>query len=122
MRELSKLRFILFFSLLSSCISEDGIYIEVDNLSDQVVKDVKIQTTDQKSFIEFDSITAQERIEVFLDMKATLGDGGYIINFTWENGNEYKTGGGYYTNGNALDRKILFKIENDTVLVSTPIF
>lgn len=121
-KNLLHFNYILFFLLFSSCIPEEGIYVEVRNITDNVVKDIKVFTSDQQSFIEFDSIRPQKSMEKFLDMRSTSeSDGIYIMKFTI-NRNEYKTGGGYYTNGSSLDKKIIFTIKNDTVLVDTPLF
>lgn len=51
----------------------------------------------------------------------SASDGGYMLEFRRRNGMEVKTGGGYYTNGASLDRKITFIIKNDTVLVEIPL-
>lgn len=122
MKESLKFTFIFFF-IFNSCISEEGIYVEVTNISDKVVKDIKVFTSDQKSFVNFDNMRSQSSTEKFLDMSNTTeSDGGYMINFIRENGSEHTSGGGYYTNGSPMDRKIHFTIKNDTVLVNTPLF
>ena len=44
--------------------------------------------------------------------------GGYVLEYTMENGDMFETGGGYYTNGGSLDSWIRFEINQDTTLVS----
>lgn len=111
----------LFFLIFSSCniFSENRIKVEIKNLSEKTVENIKVYTSDKKAILKFDEVKPGKSIENFLNMtNTTNSDGSYIIEFRRRNGILVKSGGGYYTNGSPTNKKIVFLIKNDTVLVS----
>ena len=115
---MKKLIFTILLLTLTSCNSgKNGITAEIKNSSDKTIRNV-IFSSDQNTKLEFDKIEPNQSVEKFLDMTDNhKGDGTYILRFERENGKKEHTGGGYYTNGGSLDRKVEYEIKNDTILM-----
>lgn len=116
--------FCFLFLIISACdFPKNGINVEIRNLSDKTVEDIKVYTSDNRATLKFEEIKPGESVEKLLNMNNTANsDGSYVLELRRQNGTLAKSGGGYYTNGGALDRKIIFLIKNDTVLVDFPLF
>lgn len=98
---------------------ENGIELEIKNNSDKAISDIKFTTSENLSSIHFKTINPDENVSDFLNMNENKSDGGYILEFTRINGKRETSGVGYYTNGGSLDSRVIFKIENDTVIATT---
>ena len=117
---MKKLIAIVLTLTLSSCYligRGNGIDFEIKNNSDSPITNVKFYTTEKLKIAEFDRIEPNEKVSDFLTMKNNQSDGAYVLEFTRSNGKKENSGGGYYTNGGALDRWVEFSIESDTTLV-----
>src|SRR5690554_1150766 len=106
--------FVLFF-FVSCNSSKNGIDVEIINSSDETVSNVTFYTFGSK--LVFDKIESNEKVIGFLDMTNTKGDGSYTLTFIDKNKEKKQIARGYYTNGGSLDRKVIYEIKNDTVLV-----
>lgn len=106
------------FLILTNCINSDQIQVEVHNRSKDVLTDITVYASSRPDsnayFVK--KLKEGEMRSGFLDMKHTVGDGGYGLLFKRSTGIEESYGFGYYTNGSPLNRKVLFYIEPDTVL------
>ena len=98
---------------------ENGIELEIENNSDQAISDIKFTTSENLNSIDFETINPDVNVSDFLSMKNNKSDGSYILKFTRKNGKRETSGAGYYTNGGSLDSRIIFQIENDTVIAKT---
>lgn len=116
--QMKKLISILFLLTLTSChYGKNGILVEIKNKSDRTIHNVTF-SSDANTKLEFERIEPNESVEKFLDMTNNQkGDGSYGLIFQRENGNKEQTGGGYYTNGASLDRKVVCEVRNDTILM-----
>ncbi len=109
---------ILILTLISCNYGKNGITAEIKNSSDKTIQNV-IFSSDKNTKLEFDKIEPNQTVKKFLDMTNNQkGDGAYGLSFERENGKEEHTGGGYYTNGGSLDRKVKCEIKNDTILIN----
>lgn|SRR5690554_3260278 len=107
----------LIFILVSCNSGKNGIDVEIKNSSEVPVNDA-VFFTFGNSKLFFDKIEPNQKITKFFDMTDTpKSDGSYTLTFTDKNGKKQLIGGGYYTNGGSLDRKVIYEITNDTVLV-----
>ncbi|WP_318343734.1 hypothetical protein [Flagellimonas baculiformis] len=115
---MKKLISILLLLTLTSChFGRNGILVEIKNASDGTIHNVTF-SSDANTKLEFERIEPNESVEKFLDMTHNQkGDGSYGLIFQRENGNKEQTGGGYYTNGGSLDRKVVCEVKNDTILM-----
>lgn len=94
----------------------NGIKFEIINNSRESIYNVKFYTSEKFEVATFDEISSEEKREDFLNMRKNKSDGEYILEFTQKDKLK-KINTGYYTNGGALDEKLIFQIEKDTVLV-----
>jgi hypothetical protein len=109
---------ILVLLIISSChFGKNGILVEIKNTSGETIHNVTF-SSDRKTKLEIEKIKPNESVEEFLDMTNNQkGDGSYGLIFERANGKKERTGGGYYTNGGSLDRKVVCEIKKDTVLI-----
>lgn len=108
---------VLLLTLISCNSGKNGITAEIKNSSDKTIRNV-IFSSDQNTKVEFDKIEPNQTVEKFLDMTDNhKGDGHYGLRFEHSDGKVEQTGGGYYTNGGSLDRKVVCEIKNDTILM-----
>ncbi|WP_127139604.1 hypothetical protein [Flagellimonas marinaquae] len=109
---------ILVLLIMSSChFGKNGILVEIKNTSNETIHNVTF-SSDRKTKLEIEKIKPNESVEEFLDMTNNQkGDGSYELIFERENGKKEQTGGGYYTNGGSLDRKVICEIKKDKVLI-----
>jgi hypothetical protein len=117
-----KLTLLIIIALtLNSCylFRENGIEFEIENNSDTPISDVKFTTSEYLNSVDFTIINSDEKVSDFLKMSKNKLDGNYVLKFTRENGKKEIIGSGYYTNGSPLDSRVNFKIEKDTVFVTT---
>lgn len=105
----------LIFIFISCNSGKNGIDVEVINSSDETVSNVTFYTFGSE--LVFDKIESNQKITGFLDMTDTKGDGSYTLTFINENKEKKQITAGYYTNGGSLERKVIYEIKNDTVLV-----
>ena len=112
---------LIVITSLTSChfFSGNGIEVKIENNSRTLITDVEFTTTENLNSIKINQIEPGESINDFLNMKDNQSDGGYILNFKTANGEIKQSGAGYYTNGGSLDNRIIFLIENDTVIART---
>jgi len=110
-----------FVLSLGSCyfFQENGIEVVIENNSDNAVSNIMFSTTENLSPIQYKSLETGETRTDFFKMKDHRTDGSYVLTFTRSHGKMEKIGAGYYTNGISLDRRMLFIIENDTVITRT---
>ena len=103
---------------LNSCFQSEGSGIEfyIENNSDFAITDVKFTTSENLASKQFEIIEPNQGVSDFLSMKENVSDGSYVLEFTRYNGKRDSIGAGYYTNGGALDDKLEFKIQNDTII------
>ena len=116
---MKKLIIITLILTLNSCLlfKENGIEMKIKNNSSEPITNVEFTTTEKLEIIKIDKIEPNESVTEFLSMKKNKSDGAYSLTFTRANGKKEITGGGYYTNGGALDHWVDFKVENDTTIV-----
>jgi len=105
----------LIFIFVSCNSGKNGIDVEIINSSDETVSSVIFYTFGSE--LVFDKIKSNQKVAGFLDMTNTKGDGSYTLTFIDENKEKKQIAGGYYTNGGSLERKVIYEIKNDTVLV-----
>lgn len=112
---------IILIISLTSChfFSGNGIEFEIENNSKTAITDVEFTTSENLNSIKINKIEPGESVNDFLNMEDNQSDGGYILNFKTANGEIKQSGVGYYTNGGSLDGRIMFSIENDTVIART---
>ncbi|TVZ47445.1 hypothetical protein JM82_2052 [Olleya sp. Hel_I_94] len=115
---MKRLTFIILILTMISCnYGKNGITAEIKNSSDKSIRNV-VFLSDKNTKLEFEKIEPNETVEKFLDMtKNQKGDGAYGLSFKRENGQKEYRGGGYYTNGGSLDRKVECEIKNDTIIM-----
>ena len=115
---MKKLITILVLLMISSChLGKNGVLVEIKNTSGEAIHNVTF-SSDDKTKLEIEQIKPNESVVEFLDMTNNQkGDGAYGLIFERENGKKEQTGGGYYTNGGSLDRKVICEIKKDTVLM-----
>lgn len=94
----------------------NGIKFEIINNSTESIYNIKFYTSEKFDVATFDEISSEEKRKDFLNMRKNKSDGEYILEFTQKDKLK-KINTGYYTNGGALDEKLIFQIEKDTVLV-----
>ena len=94
--------------------NENGIEIEIKNNSSQTITDVEFTTSERLEIIKIDRIEPNESVTEFLSMEQNKSDGFYWLSFTRPNGEKDISGGGYYTNGDALNKWVKFEIITDT--------
>lgn len=106
--------------LLHSCtfFKGDGIEVEIENRSMESITNVEFATTERIEKIMIDTIKPNQTIKKFLSMEKNKTDGAYYLSFTRLDGKKEISGGGYYTNGGALNNLILFMVGNDSTIVS----
>ncbi|WP_299399187.1 hypothetical protein [uncultured Gelidibacter sp.] len=111
---------ILTVLTLNSCsrFGENGIEVAIENNSNTPITDVQFTTSEKLDVIKRTNIDPKETATDFLSMTKNQSDGAYFLTFTRANGKKEKIGGGYYTNGGALDRWVQFDIRTDTTLVT----
>ena len=108
---------ILFLTLISCNYGKNGITAEIKNSSDKIIRSM-IFSSDKNTKLQFDKIEPNQTVKKFLDMTDNQkGDGTYFFTFEREDGKKEYTGGGYYTNGGSLDRKVTCEVKNDTILL-----
>lgn len=108
---------ILFLTLISCNYGKNGITAEIKNSSDKIIRNV-IFSSDKNTKLQFEKIEPNQIVKKFLDMTDNQkGDGAYGLTFEREDGKKELTGGGYYTNGGSLDRKVTCEVKNDTILL-----
>lgn len=117
---MKKLICILTVLTLSSCsrFTENGIVVAIENNTSAPITDVQFTTSEELDVIKTTKIAPKETVNDFLSMTKNQSDGAYFLTFTRANGKKEKIGGGYYTNGGALDRWVQFDIKTDTTLVT----
>ena len=111
----------LFLTLgLSSCylFKENGIDYKIINNSNHSISNIVLKTSENTDSLVIELLKPEESKSGFLKMVNAKRDGGYVLEYTMENGDMFETGGGYYTNGGSLDSWIRFEINQDTTLVS----
>lgn len=94
----------------------NGINFEIINNSGNLINNVKFYTSEKLEVVTFDKINYNENRKGFLNMRKNKIDGHYALEYI-QNGKIEKIETGYYTNGGALNDKVIFQIEKDTVLV-----
>lgn len=94
----------------------NGIKFEIINNSGESIYNVKFYTSEKFEVATFDEISSKEKCDDFLNMRKNKIDGEYILEFT-QRDKLKKINTGYYTNGGALDEKLIFQVEKDTILV-----
>lgn len=116
-----KILLIIAILIIHSCylFKENGIEVEIKNNSNTPITDIKFTTTENLNSITYKRIEKDESMEDFLEMKENRSDGSYMLEFKRINGKLETRGAGYYTNGGALDSRILCEIRNDTVYART---
>ena len=111
--------FLLLLIIYSCNFISNGINVSVINNSDKIIKNVKCYTSQNKEGITFASLKPSEEMDDYLSIKNNKTDGHYILEFTNEKGETIKHTDGYYTNGKPLSNRIIFEIQNDTLIYST---
>lgn len=116
MKKIYRILFCLF--LLTSCnLGKNGIDVEIINSSEITINDAVFFTLGSTK-LSFDKIEPNQKVIKFFDMTdIPKSDGSYILIFTDKNGEKKQMSDGYYTNGGSLNRKVIYEIKNDTVLV-----
>ncbi|WP_411896092.1 hypothetical protein [Winogradskyella sp. A2] len=101
---------------LNSCslFKEKGIEMEIKNNSNKPITDVEFTTSERLEVIKIDRIQPNESVTEFLSMVQNKSDGFYWLTFTRSDGKKEISGGGYYTNGESLDKWVKFEIKSDT--------
>jgi len=101
---------------LNSCkFKEKGISFVIQNESKYKLEKVRFSTSENLAVMKFEKIEPKESVSDFLSMKENKSDGTYVLEFK-RNGKKETKNCGYYTNGGALDTKVKFEIENDTII------
>jgi len=103
------------FFLFSCDYFNTGVEVEIVNVSEKSIKNIKLYTSENKEVLTFGELKSGEKITDFLNMEENKIDGHYILEFITEDGEIKKTIAGYYSNGKSLDQKIIFEIENDII-------
>ena len=100
-----KIVFIILTTCLSSCylFKENGIDYKIINNSDQSISNIVLKTSENTDSLVIELLKPEETKSGFLKMVNAKRDGGYVLEYTLENGDTFETGGGYYTNGGSLD-------------------
>lgn len=115
-----KILLILFLTLsLNSCdsLEDNGIDVTIINNSSESLTDLKFTTTELLDSVPIGKVQAGERVTGFLSMQRNKADGAYPLTFTRADGEIENSISGYYTNGGSLDKRVEYKVENDTILV-----
>jgi len=117
---MNKLVIILIGLCLTSCIlfTEDGVDVEIVNNSDHPIHNIKFYTTEELTILTYDTIKVNQKVEEFLSMKKNKTDGGYVFECTRVNGEKIEDGGGYYTNGAEIERRVSIEVRNDTTMIN----
>ncbi|MCR9228451.1 MAG: hypothetical protein NXH90_13615 [Flavobacteriaceae bacterium] len=102
---------------LSSCnlFKENGIEFTIENQSNIPVKQITFTTSERLTEIKLDTLMPGEYVTKFLSMENNKVDGAYVLEVTRANRKRETYSCGYYSNGKALDRWIVLKIQNDTI-------
>jgi len=115
-----KIFYFLLLLIIGSCnFIDNEIRVSIINNSDKTIKNVKCYTSEKKEGLTFASLKPSDKIDDFLSMNGNKTDGHYILEYTNEKGETIKHTNGYYTNGKSLNNRIIFEIQNDTVIYST---
>lgn len=106
---------ILLTISFNSCLPHgNGIDVVVKNKTQDSIHSVIVRSL--FSELELGDISPKSKAVGFLDMSnEPLADGGYSVIFKTSTGKEVQQGAGYYTNGGAIDRRVTFIIEVDTI-------
>ena len=117
MRTLLKL---LLGLTLTSCtlFVEDGDEVEIVNNSDHPIHNVKFYTTEKLTILTYDTIKVNQKVEEFLSIKKNKTDGSYVFEYTRVGGEKVASGGGYYTNGAEIERRVSIEVSNDTTKIN----
>jgi hypothetical protein len=110
----------LFFCLCSCRLvgKSTGIVFKIENKSDSPITAVKFTTSEGLTSATFDKIDANQSVSGYLSMEKHKVDGSYVFGFTRADAKKELQGYGYYTNGAALDRGVVFVVEGHGVLVA----
>lgn len=113
---LQKLLIILLVLAINACafIKKDGIEINIINNSSDPITSLEFTTIEKLEFIEIDGIAPNDSAQHFLSMTNNKIDGSYSLTFKRVSGEIETVEGGYYTNGKALDQRIIVEVEDDT--------
>ncbi|MFC5624365.1 hypothetical protein [Algoriphagus winogradskyi] len=105
---------------LISCVSheEKGIEVVIKNNTDKMLTNVGFSTTEKLEVLAMGDIQADERVSDFLSMKNNIVDGAYSLTFTHSDGKKETSITGYYTNGAPLEKRVEYRIENDSTFVT----
>ena len=104
----------MILSLNSCSFKDNGIDIEIKNNSNDTITDVEFTTSERLEIIKIDRIEPNESVKEFLSMEQNKYDGFYWLTFTRPDGKKEISGGGYYTNGESLNKWVKYKIKSDT--------
>ncbi|THD68962.1 hypothetical protein E7Z59_01110 [Robertkochia marina] len=110
---------ILLLSFSSCLLIQDGIRIQVENNSDDVITEVKFFTSDSARSTGKLQLGPGDYFMDFHDMSHDQSDGNYKLQFKRIDGEVINIPHGYYTNGGALESRLIFDIKNDTVIVES---
>lgn len=103
---------------LSACqANTKSVDVVLENNSSTAINNIKVSTTEQLESIELDTLATQGKMEKSLNMENNKIDGSYVIEFQRENGEKETHSEGYYSNGNPLEKKLVFKITDSDVIL-----
>lgn len=104
---------------LTSCsfFDRQGIKVEITNNSTEQISDINFTTSEQLDIVHLDHLAPKATVTEFLSMKDNKIDGNYSLTFKRGNGEHEMMKAGYYSNGTAINRKIIYSIEQDSTSV-----
>ncbi|WP_276166608.1 hypothetical protein [Zobellia alginiliquefaciens] len=116
MRNLTAFVFICLTLTSCSLFEKNGIEVQIKNATKETVTQVEFSTTEKLESVVLDSIGPNIQYTGFLPMSKNKVDGRYTLSFIRSNGKKEIVGKGYYSNGAALNNRVLIEVKRDTTV------
>lgn len=110
---------LLLLLSITSCFYDfnNGIKVGVTNNSGETIRNIAFTTSEEVAGVAIDSILPNTTANTYLSMRKNKTDGAYMLHFTRNDKSKETVIAGYYSNGNALNYRVDYIVERDTVVV-----
>lgn len=115
-------KMLLLFSLvtiLSSCSFTHELEVEIENFSENEIRDIRFYTSDEKEIFTADVLSPGEDISHTLAINNYDADGTYTFEFVQPNGEKITKTGSYMEEEEYLKNVLTFRVVNGGVEVET---